>query len=1609
MPPTSENKDSRSDKEQGESGKTKQSPEEKKARQPQVQKTPEEVANYIYILNQQDPEYVKRYLQAAGFDQKFEREVWESYARLFSQKQAQEKGPVLAQSSRENRDEKASQNAEAVIRSSLEKAKSLEDKRAILEDAKRILGHYPSAREFIEKEIKRLENSQNEESIPDAQESNPAKKQGSLRNMEQISEVEDEREERTLGKIERDLLNTIRHLSEFDQVSAKERNSEHGRKYLEGLQNELEKLLEEKRNRAFTIESFRKEVLTADKKLASKSSEERAEFNKLLRDFRTPQDERHKEEEGESNKRDIPELQGRLNELVRQDGDISVLNVKKELRESEIRQILLEMNYIDIRDENRLKEIDERRSDAARLNELNERRRVLIAENERITESIKRIKAVKYQIAKLKIFGGKITKSGGGTIEIKPEDRFKDYADYAEKEEKYRKLLTEKVGDEKRDKEGIDFTSKKSFTQALEQYNFQNGVDNFESEENKEIIESYLQEANRRGYFTEILKELNSVLDDVRRNNRHPEVTTWSIPDSHYEQIMHIINKYLNDEGYLKRYLLNEVKAGRRSSDLEIEGDSYSAMDLDLDKFDGLIKFWLGRIKKSVDEVKEGKIPQKEFSNEFNLLGHEGKYWRINYAGYYDIFALTKDQFEEVATDFGEYLVSGAIERDPNKLISEFEKFSSALTSKAETQRLGGTTRSLKIQLRARVGLYAADLFAALANTENYKQIMGYFFKDLEGMEVIPESQKAIGGLVGLATRLIDRDRRFNSLFRYHGENGRFALEENKSGDYEYAVRERTEELLAEELMIYEISDKAPNVTTGTAQTAEEIKQNNFDGIVLYQTTEDFKSRFQENTEVKKIRDKVRNKEKLNPQERFIYESRIKKAREAVKFARNLHSALGERTLRAAPSYIVEHYKTTASGWYLDKEGNEVTRYGHLIYNGDEITIKAFMKDIEEKTRKRQQIHPNFLNVYHRIKSDREFVKLLEEKLRKKESISLQESEKYKKIVELLGNDNYVQGEELIKEKVDYVSKDLAIKFMQFADNVARIIAANENEKRKIDGLEPLTQAQISAKAREFRRQARKEIYINGLSAVIRDEEGNIVYFEEGTASKERKRIKLEDGREVFEAANQKEGKGLVNIDSAVSLVAFRKTVEAEVKQNNPGKTKEQIDKLIKQKYEDFLKSKKLISVDFDAGSSHVLSHWNAQTYIALQHEIRSQILRPEVFKAAFALRKGEVLPEDSEIEIEVEELVDGVKKKIKKKIPMDVLASWRLQIDPTLTRLTDLTHNANKEERINIALLQNAVNQSFQGHWKITRELDRQFFDYSSGNQRVYYGIPNERFALKELIWNANKVAREHSRFARRAWVLIPESPVHWSSFADMAGLDISGLNGIFKRSLKYDQEFQKEATDSNVIGGWIEDVLKAYSVYVKFARGGTENNEQVTSLMMKPFNDLDSAEKINNFIRAGVDSSDEITMYQGFRPLLGRLEKLLNSIEAQDNSRASKGALWLENAEILFLEDGRVRVLYYDNDGNPKTKDIGNGLEIPNWQDIDSHELKETGAGAHSAYTFYHYFVGYANAKGVSDYEAQAWAIWVMNRGNYLSRQNGFKNFWEFFGSKAIRTYPE
>lgn len=394
-----------------------------------------------------------------------------------------------------------------------------------------------------------------------------------------------------------------------------------------------------------------------------------------------------------------------------------------------------------------------------------------------------------------------------------------------------------------------------------------------------------------------------------------------------------------------------------------------------------------------------------------------------------------------------------------------------------------------------------------------------------------------------------------------------------------------------------------------------------------------------------------------------------------------------------------------------------------------------------------------------------------------------------------------------------------------------------------------------------------------------------------------------------------------------------------------------------------------------------------------MQHEIRSQILAPHIRKEAELIKKGEILPEGWYQDEE------GNWRQA------DVLSSWLLQIDPGLDKLQFV-----EKEEDYIALLQAAVEVSFQNHWRITRELDRLFIDPTTNGRRNYYGIPNERFAVKELMWNANKIAREPERFARRAYTLIPESPVHWSSLSDMMGGDISSMLGVFERSSWYSKGFYNPATDSNVFGGWITDIDKAYEIYVRFARSGKIGNEDVTALMIKPFNDLDKADTLNDFVKAITYPANEINLYNGIRGLLGRAEGLLKAIEAQDNSRGAKGALWIEYADIIY-ENGKAYIVYYDEKtGKPKTKNI-NGIEVKERIEIsDVSKLKDTASGAHSAYTFYGEYVRYAITHGRDDYEGTAWALWMMGQAYHLKKKpGGFKNFWDWFGTKAIRTYPE
>jgi hypothetical protein len=456
-------------------------------------------------------------------------------------------------------------------------------------------------------------------------------------------------------------------------------------------------------------------------------------------------------------------------------------------------------------------------------------------------------------------------------------------------------------------------------------------------------------------------------------------------------------------------------------------------------------------------------------------------------------------------------------------------------------------------------------------------------------------------------------------------------------------------------------------------------------------------------------------------------------------------------------------------------------------------------------------------------------------------------------------------------------------------------------------------------------------------------------------------------------------------------------------------------------------------ALDFDEITTHVLSQSCKEIYLSLQQEIRSQLLRSSTREGALRIRRGVSRPEEE-----------------------DVICSMLLQIDPTLTRLRATNDDAN------IELIGAQVYGSFWSHFRIIRELDRQAIDEETGRQEVYYGVPNERFAWKELLWSSNKLSREAKRYGRRGWLFFANSPVHAMSFAERFGTDISASLGIMSRSDYLARQTEMEVTDSNVLADIVDRIGKSYEVLVRFAKGGTLGQEQVTPLCLKPFDNLDAAET-QHIERSVSMRSLIIRIYQDLQKNLGRCEKVIRAVEAQDNPVATSGAMFLETADVRYVtEDGRTyeptdldirfvdrvtgeaiepdrpevpsegiydraEVLIRRHDG---TASAGHGKRIdtegyvvdkkrkrkkvyglfgfemadPSWKDITSVDTTTaTGSGALMAEEWFEStFIPYAESLGREQYAAQAWVI------DYMGKHIGvgeLDTFWKWFASKVIR----
>ncbi len=318
----------------------------------------------------------------------------------------------------------------------------------------------------------------------------------------------------------------------------------------------------------------------------------------------------------------------------------------------------------------------------------------------------------------------------------------------------------------------------------------------------------------------------------------------------------------------------------------------------------------------------------------------------------------------------------------------------------------------------------------------------------------------------------------------------------------------------------------------------------------------------------------------------------------------------------------------------------------------------------------------------------------------------------------------------------------------------------------------------------------------------------------------------------------------------------------------------------------------KEIEVDFHTGTHHPYSDWSGDTYDSYQEERRALLLLPTTLANARLIIEGKLLPENA-----------------------DPVAVRRVIIDPTLKRLRRFEKGFEDRER---KLTMAAVEESYQGHWRITRELYRAFWPkYGTPAEEIgiYYGLQDYGGYRKTLESMRARIAEDPERFARRGRRLLPDLHNPVATLSEYLG---QGSNGALAsiRLMGYPMyrlcgTFALDKFSANAeMGGKVSDAL--IGSYNTQAQEETYNE----GLLLKPTNNSDKLRKIAlgglkrlpDGTFAWGSPGTQLDFCYALMESLGRLKRYENLLTTMESAvRNATGALWIEDVDI-FTDGGEL-----------------------------------------------------------------------------------------------------
>lgn len=308
------------------------------------------------------------------------------------------------------------------------------------------------------------------------------------------------------------------------------------------------------------------------------------------------------------------------------------------------------------------------------------------------------------------------------------------------------------------------------------------------------------------------------------------------------------------------------------------------------------------------------------------------------------------------------------------------------------------------------------------------------------------------------------------------------------------------------------------------------------------------------------------------------------------------------------------------------------------------------------------------------------------------------------------------------------------------------------------------------------------------------------------------------------------------------------------------------------------------VEVDFYTATHHAYANWSGHTYWSYQEEDRQLLLSPSTFYQARQIRAGILRPEDA-----------------------DPVAVQLLILDPTLKRVKRFEKNFEDRER---KLTMAAVEDSYQSHWRITRELYRAFWPkYGTPAKEIgiYYGLQDYGGYRKTIESMRARIAEDPERFSRRGRRLLPDLHNPVASLPEYLGQGTVGILGAI-RMMGYPPyrlcgtfALDKFSANSEV-GGKMIDALVGYT---------NREGKYEEGLLLKLTNNSDKLratlgaiplQKDKEGMWIWMSSEAQNKFCYELMESLGRLniyEQLFTLMETQ--IRNASGALWLENVDIM------------------------------------------------------------------------------------------------------------